>query len=189
MGRFYFSSVPPPPMSSSRWPWRWHGIYGRGHLFPSFCLETKGPILRKSNTKSSSLELCWGKAKSAKLKIQGRHHGPDTQGERPSPMSARPTHPAQTRLGEPGLRTFFPVYFQGFATQWANTQHRQLFRVKSEDDGEPHQIEEAYIRTRRRAAGQRHLCHKLQVCHQILHQPPTVGIAAVAFIVEEQNLL
>ena len=50
------------------------GRCGCGHLFPSFCLETKGPILRKPNAESSSLELCWGKAKSAKLKIQGRHH-------------------------------------------------------------------------------------------------------------------
>lgn len=43
-------------------------------LFLSFSLEKKGPILRKPNAEPSELELCWGKAKSAKLKVQGRHH-------------------------------------------------------------------------------------------------------------------
>ena len=64
-------------MSSPRWHVRRHGIYGCGHLFLSFCLETKGP------------------------KVQGRHHGPTTLGNRPSPMSARPARPTRSVFGVP----------------------------------------------------------------------------------------
>ena len=64
-------------MSSLRWPVRGHGIYACGCLFPSLLLDEKGP------------------------KNQGRHQGPYTHGNRPSPMSAGPARPTQSVFGVP----------------------------------------------------------------------------------------
>ena len=55
----------------------------------SFSLERKGP------------------------KVQGRHQGPDAQGGRPSPMSARPTRPTRSSVGIPGFLIEGPHFGRG----------------------------------------------------------------------------
>ena len=76
------------------------GICGCDLLFPSFPLDRKGP------------------------KGQGRHHGPTTLGNRPSPMSAGPARPARSVFGVPthGIRARNP--FSWLRTRVAS-RHRE----------------------------------------------------------------
>ena len=81
------------------------------------------------------------------------------------------------------------IDFQRLAGRRADAEHRQLARVISKNDCEPHQIEEPDIRTCGKAAGSWRLSQTMQVFEKATQQSATIVVRPVTLVIKRQNLL